>query len=58
MQLRDCEASAEFADRIINALRSLADWLYKQLQEQYNYYFSDERLNELLHDENIHRSRR
>lgn len=54
MQLRDCEISAEFAVRIIDTLRSLADWLYAQLEQQYNYCFSDECLDNFLYDEDIH----
>jgi hypothetical protein len=33
---------------IINALRDLAKWLYRQLEQEYDYLTSDEAVDEML----------
>lgn len=46
----DPEICGDDAKELTACLREFADWMYAQLEEQYDWHFSDEALDEILSD--------
>lgn len=49
----DDEVAAEETKEVEDIMRAFADWMYRQLEDQYNYYFSDEYVDERLREDGI-----
>ena len=49
----DGEVAEEETKEVEDIMRSFADWMYRQLEDQHNYYFSDECVDERLREDNM-----
>ena len=49
----DDDITEEEQDALLQIMRSVADWMYRELEEEYEYLTSDEYLDELLADEDV-----
>lgn len=45
---RDRELDGRFQDRVTQVLRDFADWMWKQLRDEYEYRMSDEQVDESI----------
>lgn len=47
--------AAPYADRVLEAMRLFADWIYKQLESAYDYYTSDECIDQYFEGQKFDR---